>query len=234
MALEKHAQSLARWRILLVKSMPSSSGGIQRVGIPKGNYLAWEIDWARRRIAGPGRGHPEVWARNPSSIRRATRKWHWTPAATLKKAGVRWIPKVEKPGRSRDSAGYVILTRRAMTDLDIELANAHQLWIGQRRAPVSSARSSSQTLRSRGVKEHKLVAVKKYGSLPLGFVVRHRNGKKDDNRPSNLLIGTPRDNTQDHVRVIRELMYWRERALRAEGVSDIPAALSQPPHSQKI
>ncbi|HYK97292.1 MAG TPA: HNH endonuclease signature motif containing protein [Candidatus Acidoferrales bacterium] len=121
-----------------------------------------------------------------------------------------------------------------MTDVDIELANAHQLWIGQRRAPASTARSSSQTPRRRGVKEHKLVAVKKYGSRPLGFVVRHRNGKKDDNRPSNLLIGTPRDNTQDHVRVIRELMYWRERALRAEGVSDIPAALSQPPHSQKI
>ncbi len=92
-----------------------------------------------------------------------------------------------------------------MTKKQITLADKYNLWLGVKRG------------KKNGVKEHQLVVAEKYGSLPSKFLVRHLNGVKDDNRPENLLLGTHKDNSRDHRTAVAEMMYWRERALLAEG-----------------
>ncbi len=157
------------------------------------------MDWSRRDPV-----HYRVWARNPASFQERARDWHWTTYETLRKAGIPWVPSSGRDGRHLEK-GYVVLGRRLLSEADVALVEANDLWIGRGGG------------RKRGVKEHQLVAARKYGRLPTGWVVRHRNGRKDDNRPSNLLLGTVLDNRIDHQRALAEMLYWRERALRAEG-----------------
>jgi hypothetical protein len=49
------------------------------------------------------------------------------------------------------------------------------------------------------VSAHKFIAYCKFGEIVFmdGVFVRHRNDKALDNRPDNLLVGTPRDNKLD-------------------------------------
>src|SRR5512139_228904 len=54
------------------------------------------------------------------------------------------------------------------------------------------------TERKKGV--HVLVATAFHGPCPDGLECRHLNGDPADNRPDNLLWGTPSENTLDRVR----------------------------------
>lgn len=98
-----------------------------------------------------------------------------------------------------------------LTKGERDLVDAADLWIGKARG------------RRRGVKEHQLVALKKYGTLPPNFLIRHLNGDKADNRPKNLVLGTAKDNKLDHHQAVIQMMLWRERALKAEGLSVVDA-----------
>lgn len=82
-----------------------------------------------------------------------------------------------------------------MTQEEIELAQSHGLFRGERKTFVY---------------EHRLVALKKYGSLSAADVVRHMNGVRTDNRPENLVRGTTQENTMDHNTARLMAMYWRE------------------------
>lgn len=54
--------------------------------------------------------------------------------------------------------------------------------------------------RSHGLRKvHRLVLEAYVGPCPEGMQCRHLNGKRDDNRLSNLAWGTPRDNAADRV-----------------------------------
>lgn len=174
-------------------------------------YREWEVDWSKRRRVGT---NSQVWARNTASSQARARKWHWTTWAALRAAGVPWKPKKPFQGKHTLSSGYVVIAYRALTDEDKALIDKHGLWIGVTRG------------RRRGVKEHQLVALKKYGSLPRDFVVRHLDGDKTNNSPGNLVLGTQRDNRLDHRSAVVEMMRWRERALIAEG-ADIVASVQQ-------
>lgn len=168
-------------------------------------FLAWEVDWSRRRRVG---SNEQVWARNPASCQRRAREWHWTTWAALRRVGVPWKPQKERVGKHTISSGYVLISKGTLTQEERELADRHDIWVGTSRATGDG---------QRGVKEHHLVAVKKYGALPDGFLVRHVNGDKTDNRPENLVLGTHKDNAMDHRTAVIEMMVWRERALRCEG-----------------
>jgi hypothetical protein len=150
---------------------------------------SWEVDWARR-------DGKKVWARNSTSKMPEARKWHWVDATSLRRGGIAWKPKNGYDGRRIDNNGYVVLTRRAMTSDEIALAEEFGLFRGGRQ---------------HFVKEHQLVAVKKYGQLPSNSVVRHLNGIKSDNRPENLVLGTTQENTMDHNTARLMAMYWREK-----------------------
>jgi hypothetical protein len=52
-------------------------------------------------------------------------------------------------------------------------------------------------LRWRGLPVHRLVALAFYGKCPEGWVVRHKNDIKTDNRPSNIAYGTQMENMDD-------------------------------------
>lgn len=167
------------------------TGQLRRAGINTPTYRrdSWEVDWSCRN-------GKLVWARNQSSKMPSARAWHWVDFHTLERSGIRWQPRREKTGRYLSSDGYVLLTRKAMTDAEIALADHHDLFRGARHSFL---------------REHHLVAVKKYGGLPAGFVVRHINGDKADNRPENLVLGTTQENTMDHNSARLSAMVWRER-----------------------
>jgi hypothetical protein len=168
-----------------------SCGFLREVGIETKKYdkYAWEIDWSKRKTH-------FVWARNDRSKIPSARKWHWIHQAQVESAGMKWVPEKERTGRYIDSSGYVILTRVAMSDDEIALAERFNEFGGKDNCYV---------------KEHRLAALKKYGSSLKGMVVRHVNGKKDDNRPENLVIGTIKENNMDHVEARLHMMYWREK-----------------------
>lgn len=48
---------------------------------------------------------------------------------------------------------------------------------------------------------HKMVAETFIGPCPAGQLVRHRDGTRDNNIPSNLLYGTPKQNSEDMVQM---------------------------------
>lgn len=161
----------------------------------------WEVDWSKRK-----RRAKLVWARNPKSKMPSAHKWHWTDDGTLLRAGIKWRPINHSNGRSINKQGYVCLTRKALSDDDILLCEKHNLFLGRRNLRVL---------------EHRLIALRKYGELPKGMVVRHVNGIKTDNRASNLLLGTTQENTADHNKARMLAMYWRERAIAAESKNAI-------------
>lgn len=159
------------------------------INTPTYRVDTWQVDWSRRN-------GQLVWAKNPHSKMPSARDWHWVDFHTLERVGVRWQPKTERAGRYLTAAGYYKLTRRGMTAEEVELADRHGLWLGRRKTSVL---------------EHRLVALKKYGSLPPGIVVRHLNGIKSDNRPENLVVGTTQENTADHNTARLMAMYWHNR-----------------------
>jgi len=124
------------------------------------------------------------------------RLWHWVNFTTLQDAGISWKPKKDGTGRYVHASGYAVLRRCGMSVADIELSERLNLFRGSKKAFV---------------REHHLVAAKKYGRIGKGMVVRHINGIKDDNRPENLLLGTTQENTMDHNKARLRAMYWRER-----------------------
>jgi hypothetical protein len=163
------------------------------VPIPNLVGMAWEVDWTKRaprHQAGKGHGESLVWARNPRSVLRSAREWHWASPRHLRDLGVDVERKVT--GRQISTYGYVTLRRMAMTDEEIALADAHNLFTAD------------------GVcLEHRLRALQLYGEITP--VVRHFNGVKSDNRPTNLLLGTSAENTADHQQARLLAMYWHSR-----------------------
>ncbi len=95
--------------------------------------------------------------------------------------------------------GYRELHIRILSDEDQELAKQHFTFRGRRRY----------------IYEHRFVALKAYGPRALlpGIVVRHIDGNKLNNDPSNLILGTQSDNARDHVEAIAEMEAWRALAL---------------------
>ena len=173
----------------------------KRLGPSKGLYLDWEVEWSQRRRVG---SNEQVWARNVASTQKRARAWHWTTWYALKRAGVKWVPRIERSGRYLTTSGYVIISRGTLTKKEQEMVGAAGLRIGSREGAV---------------KEHHLVALKKYGALPPRFLIRHLNGNKQDNRPKNLVLGTAKDNSLDHHQAVIKMMLWRERAMKAEGMN---------------
>lgn len=167
------------------------TGSLRRYGVNVPTFRAdsWEIDWERRDIHGK-----KVLARNTKSKMPSARDWHWVDQRSIQRAGMQWKPANLHSGRYIDSRGYVKLTRMGMTSEEIELATKHNLFVATRNLAVP---------------EHRLIAVKKYGCIPSGYVVRHINGIKTDNRPENLLLGTTQENTADHDTARLLAMYWR-------------------------
>jgi hypothetical protein len=168
-----------------------ATGYLRNVGVstPKYRKDSWEIDWKKRN-------GKLVWARNAHSKMPSAHEWHWVDFHTLNRVGIAWRPANERKGRGISGYGYVILYRTGMTNEDIALAEKHGLFLGAKKAVVL---------------EHRLVALKKYGALPKGTVIRHINGIKTDNRPENLVKGTTQENTMDHNTARLMAMYWREK-----------------------
>ena len=174
----------------------------------------WEVDWSKRSSIDTANSHQVlVWGRKPTSFQKRARNWHWVTYPSLTARGIKWVPAKPYVGRHKSSSGYVVRALRALTPQEKEVAMKYDLWLGESRGY------------HRGVKEHRLVAAMKYGGLAPNLVVRHLNGDKTDNRPQNLVLGTRKDNALDHKTAHLMLMYWRERALKAEGV-DVLKALS--------
>jgi hypothetical protein len=180
-----HIHTAREWHMV-------STGYLRSVGVntPTFRRDSWEIDWSKR-------SGKTVWARNPSSKMPSAREWHFVDFHTLERAGVSWKPKVERTGRYTDVKGYVNLSRIAMTDDEIGIAEKNGLFRGKRKTFV---------------REHQLAAVKKFGSIPSGSVVRHLNGIKHDNRPENIVLGTSAENTMDHNTARLMAMYWHNVA----------------------
>ncbi len=168
-----------------------SFGFLRETGIqtPSFKKESWEIDWNRRQ-------GKRVWARNPLSKMPTARVWHWIDFHTVQNAGLPWQNGRVPTGRYKDGAGYILLTRRWLTEEDAAFADEFDLWRGKRHAFI---------------REHHLVAVKKYRRSLKGFVVRHFNGIKDDNSPSNILIGTTAENIMDHNTARLMAIYWRNK-----------------------
>jgi hypothetical protein len=161
------------------------------INTPKYRKDSWEIDWSKRDVK-----EKKVWARNKYSKMPMAREWHWIDQKSVTSAGRKWKPAKERTGRYIDTKGYVTLTRYGMTDSDIEIAEKYDLFVGKSKAYI---------------KEHRLIAAKKYGKNIKHMVVRHMNGIKSDNRPENLVIGTTQENTADHNTARVMAMYWHNK-----------------------
>ena len=173
---------------------PVKPDWVKRLGLPLPKVgTDWEVDWSKRR------GNT-VWARNLSSKKPAAREWRFVAKGTLITGGVKWMSSVE--GRYKNSHGYWMRTRLSLTPDEIDLVFKSGLF--------------QQSGAVKAVLEHRLVALKKYGSIPKGHVVRHVNGDKTDNRPENLVLGSHKENHTDHKTAVINAMYWRERAEAAE------------------
>jgi len=155
----------------------------------RGLTLNWEVDWTKRSVAS---GQLRVWARNVTSVQPAAREWHWTPSTTLRSVGIKWQLKAIKPFTLVN--GYRWVHRNLLSDEDIAVVDKYNLWVGSLRHTVP---------------EHRLVAAKHYGDLIIGKMIRHLNGDKTDNRPENLLPGTPAENIADHSTARKLAIYWR-------------------------
>lgn len=167
------------------------TGNLRKLGVSTPVYRkdSWEVEWTKR--------HGKlVWARNIQSKIPSARGWHWVDFHQMERSGIAWKPVKQKTGRWIDANGYVVLSRRAMTEEEITLAQECRLWCGTKRAFV---------------REHRLVAAKTVGPAIGSLVVRHLNGIKHDNHPSNLVVGTTQENTMDHNKARLMAMYWRTK-----------------------
>lgn len=181
--LSGHSKSSRVWHMTATGYLRDHSD----LKMPTYRKDSWEVDWSKRN-------GKLVWAKNQNSKMPTARDWHWVDFHTIERSGIEWKPSTEFTGRHIDSRGYVNLTKRGMTKDEIEIANKFNLFRGSRKTFV---------------REHQLVAVKKYGYLP--DVVRHINGIKTDNRPDNLVGGTTQENTMDHNTARLKAMYWRNK-----------------------
>ena len=95
--------------------------------------------------------------------------------------------------------GYREIHIRTLSDEDQELVKQYFKFRGHRNY----------------IYEHRFVALRTFGPRALlpGVVVRHINGDKLNNDPSNLILGTQSDNARDHVEAIAEMEAWRALAL---------------------
>lgn len=186
-------KSARKWHLV-------ATGRLREIGINTPRYRAdsWEIDWSKRdgKLA---------WGRNPESKIASAREWHWIDHSTLDRAGIAWKPKTRGNGRYLNG-GYVLLTRRGMTEADIKIAEEFDLFRGKNKGFL---------------REHHLVAAKKFRVRLTGKVVRHFNGVKSDNGEENLLLGTTQENTADHNTARLMAMYWHNKydALLADRAS---------------
>lgn len=185
---ENHISKCREWGLV-------SAYTLRRAGVNTPTFRAdsWEVDWDKRN-------KKMVWARNPNSKMPTAREWHWVDFHTIDRAGMKWKPAHIHTGRYTDSNGYVLLTRMGMTTEDIAISEKYFLFRGARKAFV---------------REHHLVAVKKYQCILDGLVVRHVNGIKSDNRPENIIIGTTQENTMDHNTARLMAMYWHRKYIEA-------------------
>ena len=168
-----------------------ATGSLRKAGVNTPTYRkdSWEVDWNKRN-------GKKVWARNKFSHSPKAREWHWIDHKTMDYAGLKWKPAITFTGRKIDSCGYVTLTRVGLTEEEIKIAEENNLFLGSKKGFL---------------KEHRLVALKKYGLIPNMCVVRHINGIKDDNRPENLVLGTTQENTMDHNTARITAMIMREK-----------------------
>jgi len=209
--LSNGSQVVARNPLARMQSARSwalrATATLRQAGIQTPTYRSdsWEVDWSKRKIE-----EKLVWARNPASKMPSAREWHWVGQKSLMRAGVKWKHANGSTGRHVCTRGYLVLTKRAMTEQEIEFVDAHGLW----RSPKHKRRS---------VYEHRLVAAKKFSGLPAGTVVRHMNGIKTDNRPENLLLGTSAENTADHNQARLMCMYWHNEVVRLQAIIDATA-----------
>jgi hypothetical protein len=174
-----------------------STAVLRKAGVNTPTYRAdsWDVDWSKRNVK-----EKLVWARNPMSKMPEARNWHWIGQGQVLLAGLKWKPLSNqgKPrtGRYITGGGYVHLSRTAMTQADVELCERFNLFRGRRKTFV---------------REHHLVAIKKFG-IPLdGKVVRHFNGIKSDNSEGNLLLGTKQENNMDHNTARIMAIYWHNK-----------------------
>ncbi len=60
-------------------------------------------------------------------------------------------------------------------------------------------------------REHRVVALLTYGHdvVRPGVLIRHLDGDKLNNSPSNLLPGTQQENSRDHAEAVAEMKCWR-------------------------
>lgn len=182
--LASHIPKARQWRMV-------STATLRTAGINTPTYRkdSWEVDWSQR-------SGKRVWARNVHSKNPPSREWHWIDHSTLDHAGIQWKPAYMDKGRSTTGDGYIILSKAGMTDDEIALCDKHNLW---------------NSKKHHSVREHRVVAVKKFGVIPEGNLVRHLDGDKANNAADNLVLGTEKENAYDHHTAVRMAMYWHNR-----------------------
>ena len=203
---ESRSSKAKEWHWVQKCNLYKLGVGVERA---KPQETQWEIDWSRRRSQKTPTGqNNSVWARNLKSKWRRCREWHWANYRTVTKSGVAWVKKEDRrphkllPGRVTVS-GYVHRGPYSMTPGQIALADHCKLWM---------AGGGKQKY----CMEHRLIAAEKYGEAVIGKIVRHLNGNKADNRPENLVLGSPKENTMDHVSLRAEVARLRARVEELE------------------
>ncbi len=178
---------------------------------PRNRVNNWEVDFSvPSQPPKPGsKSHcRRFWARQPKCVGYpSAREWHWVNSHQLRKAGVR-DPRLKTRAplqRIRNVNGYVIIPKSVLNDEQRQVADKFNLWIGRKT--------------SRYVLEHRLVAAVKYQQPLKGFVVRHINGIRHDNRPENLVLGTHQENVNDHVTARLDAIRYREQFEKAIGLA---------------
>jgi hypothetical protein len=103
-------------------------------------------------------------------------------------------PNSRKSGKTSGKDGYVHVNLYLLTDEEKKLFPD----LGKRHT----------------VLEHRLIVSKILGRpLEPGEVVRHRDGNMSNNDVDNLVLGSSKDNSQDHVQLAIKVALWREMAL---------------------
>jgi hypothetical protein len=143
-------------------------------------------------------------------------EWKYRRITVLKESGVEVIGKLPLPRPERQGVtgnGYVSIYLSEPNDED----RAVLVRLGYN--PLS---------RSFTVPEHRFIAAKFLEDFDLSLVVRHLNGRKYDNRLSNLVMGTIAENNMDHETARIMAMYWHNRHNDAQReIATLRAKLAQ-------